>query len=60
VIERLDAAISEGLKSPEVRAGFARLGVAENIGNARQFAALIADELPRWAELIKLTGARLD
>jgi len=60
VIERLDAAISEGLKSPEVRAGFARLGVAENIGNARQFAALIADEIPRWAELIKLTGARLD
>jgi len=60
VIERLDTTISAALTSPKVRAGFARLGIAENIGNAQKSAALIADEIPRWAELVKLTGAKLD
>jgi tripartite-type tricarboxylate transporter receptor subunit TctC len=60
VVDRLSSAISDGLQSDEVRAGFAKLGIEARIGNAREFAALIADEVPRWAAIVKVTGVKID
>jgi tripartite-type tricarboxylate transporter receptor subunit TctC len=59
VIEQLDGAIGEALKSPDIRAGFAKLGIDTKAGGPQQFAALLAEEIPRWAEIVRITGVKL-
>jgi tripartite-type tricarboxylate transporter receptor subunit TctC len=58
VIRKLNAAINDGLHSPEIRAGFAKLGIDPKTGTPEEFAAIIASEGPRWAEIVRLTGIK--
>jgi tripartite-type tricarboxylate transporter receptor subunit TctC len=60
IVDRLNAALNEGLKSPEMQAAFARIGFQTRPGSAREFAARIADDADKWAAVIKLTGAKID
>jgi tripartite-type tricarboxylate transporter receptor subunit TctC len=57
-IARLNHAINEGLASPEMRAGFAALGVEPVIATPQEFSAVIASEVPKWAEVVRLIGAK--
>jgi len=59
VIQKLNSAIREGLNSAEVRANFAKQGIDPKIGTTAEFAALIASEIPRWAEIVQVTGVKL-
>lgn len=56
----LSSAINEALRAPEVRTSFAKLGVEPKAGTPEEFAGLIATEAPRWAEIVRLTGVKLD
>jgi tripartite-type tricarboxylate transporter receptor subunit TctC len=58
VIARLNAAINEGVTSPETRASLARLGIEPKTGTPEEFAALIAEDAPRWAEIVRVTGIK--
>jgi tripartite-type tricarboxylate transporter receptor subunit TctC len=58
VIAALNAAMNEGLKTDEVRASFAKLGIDPRISTVAEFAALIAEEAPRWAEIVRVTGIK--
>jgi tripartite-type tricarboxylate transporter receptor subunit TctC len=58
VIERLNAAINDALASPDLRASFARLGIEPKNGTPQDFAAVIAQEAPKWAEIVKITGIK--
>jgi tripartite-type tricarboxylate transporter receptor subunit TctC len=60
IVERLNAAINEQLRSSEVTATMRKLGFAAKIGSAQDFAAFIADELPRWAAIVKSSGVKGD
>lgn len=60
VIEKINAAINQGLRSPEIEASFARFNAEAKIGSARDFAAFIADEVPKWGALVKLSAAKVD
>jgi tripartite-type tricarboxylate transporter receptor subunit TctC len=60
VIVKLNAAINEGLRSPEARENFAKLGVDLRIGTPGDFAAIIADDARTWENIVKETGIRLD
>ncbi|WP_010103176.1 Bug family tripartite tricarboxylate transporter substrate binding protein [Verminephrobacter aporrectodeae] len=60
IVERLHAATTKALETPELRKRLIALG-AEPVGNTpAQFAAVIEAETASWAALVKLTGARLD
>jgi len=59
-IDKLNATINDGLRSPEIRAGFARLGIEPKITTPAEFAALIAEEAPKWAEAVRITGIRAE
>jgi tripartite-type tricarboxylate transporter receptor subunit TctC len=56
VIERLNAAINNGLRSPEMRASLAKLGIEPMFTTPQEFAAIIAQEIPKWAEIVRITG----
>ena len=37
-----------------------RLGVAPSIGSVQDFAVFIADETPKWADIVKVAGVQID
>jgi len=60
VIEKLSATVNDALRSPEMIASMTKLGFDTRIGSARDFAAFIAQEIPRWAEIVKSSGIKGD
>ena len=60
MIEKLNAAINAGVRSPEISASFARLGIDLKTGTPAEFVALIAEEVPRWTEIVRLTGIKVE
>jgi len=59
VVERLNKAINEGLNSPDVREGLAKLGIAPNPGSIKDFSDYIAEATPRWTEIVRITGIKV-
>lgn len=59
-IDTLNAALNEALRSSDVRANFAKLGIEPMIGTPREFATVIAAEAPKWAEIVKSTGIKVE
>ena len=60
VVNKLNATINEGLGSPELRGGLNRLGAEVKTDTPAQFGAMMADELKKWAEVIKSSGATVN
>jgi len=60
VIATLNRAINESLGTAEAKAGLARFSAIAQTGSPQEFGAFIAGELPKWAAIVKLAGARID
>jgi tripartite-type tricarboxylate transporter receptor subunit TctC len=60
VLARLNATINEGLRSPETLAALDRLGIEPLITTPQEFASLIAEEVPKWAEAVRQTGIKVE
>jgi len=60
IVGKLNATINEGLRSPDMRASFARLGIEAKITTPAEFAAIIAEEAPKWAEIVRITGIKAE
>ena len=60
VVARINRDINEGLKSPELRAAMVRVGFEPTGGSPQDFAALIAEQLKRWAPLATSTGFTME
>jgi tripartite-type tricarboxylate transporter receptor subunit TctC len=53
VVDKLNAEINNGLRSPDIVASFAKLGSQPKIGTPQEFAALIATEIERWGGIAR-------
>ncbi|RZL55103.1 MAG: tripartite tricarboxylate transporter substrate binding protein [Variovorax sp.] len=60
VIDKLQAAVAQALDSQEVQAQLALQGCEVLKGSSADFAMLIRDDLPKWARIVKESGATLD
>jgi tripartite-type tricarboxylate transporter receptor subunit TctC len=60
IVDKLSAAIAAALKQPDVRDKLAGLGMEVVGGSPAELAALMAKEIPRWAALVKKSGASVD
>ena len=60
IVARLNATINEGLRSAETRAALDKLGIEPLMSSPEEFAAMIADEAPKWAEAVRLTGIKVE
>jgi tripartite-type tricarboxylate transporter receptor subunit TctC len=60
IVERLNSALNEALRSQETQTTFARIGFETRPGSAQEFAARIAGDSEKWARVIELTGAKID
>lgn len=60
VVARINQEINESLKSPELRATMVRVGFEPTGGSPQDYAALIAEQLQRWAPLVTSTGFTME
>ena len=60
IVRKLNAEVNAVLASPEMKASLARLGVEGRPGSTRDFAAFIADEIPKWADIVRLSGVKVE
>ena len=59
IVDKLNAAINEGLSSVDAKASLEKFSAFTQIGSPGDFAKYIADEAPKWAELVKISGASI-
>jgi tripartite-type tricarboxylate transporter receptor subunit TctC len=60
IVDELNRATNAVLGSPQMKDSMARLGIAPSLGTVKDFEAFIADEAPRWAEIVKASGTQID
>ena len=60
IVNKLNAAINESLRSAEMDQALRNLSAIPKIGSPQDFAAFLAVEVPKWAEMVKISGAKVD
>src|SRR5262245_8031499 len=60
IVARLNAVINDGLRSPDAQASLLKLSALTKPGSPQDFAAFMADQSPKWAELVRLSGASIE
>jgi tripartite-type tricarboxylate transporter receptor subunit TctC len=60
IVNKLNAAINEILKSPELEANLAKINAKPKIGSPEDFAAFMAAETQKWTKVISSAGIRAD
>ena len=60
VIAALHAALGRAMATPALREQLLALGIEPTFGTPEQFGALIRSELPKWAGIVKQSGARIE
>lgn len=60
VIEKLNGAVNEGLRSPELQASIAKLGLETRSMTAAGFSAKLDEEARNWEAAVKESGVKID
>ena len=53
IVRRLNHEVNEALKSPELKATYAKLGITANIVSPAEFGVFMKEEAVRWEALVK-------
>ena len=60
IVSKLNAETNTALRSPEMQVAMERLGIEANIWTPREFAAFIADEIPKWENIVRESGVKVE
>jgi tripartite-type tricarboxylate transporter receptor subunit TctC len=60
IVGRVNGAINDTLRSPEMKDAMTRLGFDAKIGSPQDYARFIAEETPRWTAIAKATGVKAE
>ncbi len=60
IVNRINAAINEGINTEEARATLNKLAAHPQMGTADDFAKFLQSETPRWQDLVRLSGAKAE
>jgi tripartite-type tricarboxylate transporter receptor subunit TctC len=60
IVNKINDAINAGLNSPEMKARMAKRGLEGRPGTPKDFAAFVASEQPRWAEIVRVSGVKVN
>ena len=60
IVVQLQAALSKALDAPDTKDKLAAVGCEPYKLSSEQFASLIKDDLPKWAKIVKASGATID
>jgi tripartite-type tricarboxylate transporter receptor subunit TctC len=59
IVAKLNAAINQALRTPEVTAAAARLSAELKGGTPEEFGAFLAGERVKWSEVVRLSGIKV-
>jgi tripartite-type tricarboxylate transporter receptor subunit TctC len=59
-MDRIHAALGRTMATPELREQLTALGIEPAFGSRDAFAALIRSEIPKWAEIVRKSGAKAE
>ena len=60
IVDKLNAAINDAVKSPEIVAALAKLGAEVRTGSPAEFAAFLAKERDKWIDVVTRTGIKAE
>ena len=60
IVAQLQAALTKVLDAPDTKDKLATVGCEPFKSTSEQFAALVRDDLPKWAKIVKDSGATVD
>ena len=60
IVGKVNAAINDTLRAPEMKEAMTRLGMDAKIGSPRDYARFIPEETPRWNAVVKATGVKTE
>jgi tripartite-type tricarboxylate transporter receptor subunit TctC len=60
IVKRINEATNDSLRSAEMKASLDKLGLEAVIQTPEQFGQFIRAEVPRWAEIVKISGVKGD
>jgi len=60
VIEKLNAALNRAMESSDVVEKFAQLGMSSAHNSTTEFGSFLKAEVPKWAAVVKSSGAKAD
>lgn len=60
IVAQVQAAVAKALDAPDTKEKLAAVGCEPFKGSSEQFAALVRDDLPKWAKIVKDSGATID
>ena len=58
IVAKLNAVINDGLKTDEIKTALARFHALPKASSPQEFEAFLKDQLPKWASMVKLAGAK--
>lgn len=58
IVARVNAAINDTLRSPEMKDAMSKLGMDAKIGSPQDYARFLAEETPRWTAVVKAAGVK--
>ena len=59
-VGKLNAAINEGLQTPDMRESLAKFNVEPNVTSPQEFSAFLAVEARKWADVVKATNIKVE
>jgi len=60
IVEAINAAANEAVRSPEVQTAMETLGASQQLGTPAEFGAFISAETKRWTKIIRASGVKVD
>ena len=60
LVERINADINRIFEMPDVREKLAQLGMETTRNTPEQFGAFLRSEVPKWAEVVRTSGAKAE
>jgi tripartite-type tricarboxylate transporter receptor subunit TctC len=60
IVERLSQAIAGAIANPEISAKMTSMGMIISRESSEQFATRVRDEIKKWQEVVRASGARAD
>ena len=60
IVKQLNEAVNASLSSPEAKAALDKLGLEPVLQTPEEFGQFVRNEIPRWADIVKVSGVKGD